>query len=161
MGIFSIKSWHNVPSTETPVNGPALEDMERRITEAVENGTIVPKKSFIIPASFALQGAVSLSSSLAVPIFYAPEKAGTEAKLIACRYKIESGTAVKFRLQRNGANVTGFGTEGSPLSATGTAATTEPTAVALSNSDSLGILISAVEGSPVGLTVTLYIEIIC
>lgn len=161
MGIFSIKSWKNLPSTETPINAAALENLEARITEAVENGSIVPKKSFIIPASFALQGAVALSSSLAVPIFFAPEKSGTEAKLIACRYQIESGTAAKFRLSRNGAEVAGFGTAGSPLSATPTAATTEPTAIALSNNDKLGIVISAVEGSPIGLTITFYLEITC
>lgn len=118
----------------------------------------IRKKKFREGHTFVVQGSVTV---ITIPGMFVPVVAGQEAKLVGVRYKIESGTQVKFRLQKNAANITGFGTEGEPLKATTVAATTEPAAVALANNDLLTIVISAVEGTPVGLAVTLYVETIC
>lgn len=65
------------------------------------------------------------------------------------RYKINSGTSVTFKLQVNGADATGF----TGLSATTTAATTDPTDVALSDLDLLAPVVTAVSGTPKNLFV--------
>lgn len=113
-------------------------------------------KTLRVPHTFAIAGAVSTGTT---PVAFIDLPSGQTAKLAAARHMVQSGTSASFRLQRNGSDVTGFGTSGAPLSATTTATTkTDPTDVALADGDRLAVLISAVSGSPADLTVTLLVD---
>ena len=60
-----------------------------------------------------------------------------------------------FRLQKNGADIPGFGTAGAPLIATTEAVSTTPAAVPLVNHDDIAPLISGASGAAEGAKVTL------
>lgn len=70
------------------------------------------------------------------------------------RYVINSGTSVTFKLQQNGSDVTGF----TGISCTTTAASTDPTDVALANNDKLAPVVTAVSGSPKNMTVSVALK---
>lgn len=102
--------------------------------------------------TFALSDAVTART---LPGMFIPS--GT-VRLAKVRYRIRSGTSVSFRLQRNGADISGFGTSGSPLTATTAAANTDPTDVTLAEDDELTVVISAVSGSPTDFSVTVFLD---
>jgi len=68
------------------------------------------------------------------------------------RYRINGGTSVSFRLQKNGSDITNYGTSGSPLSCTGTRAETASDDT-LADNDSLAPVVSAVSGTPKNMTI--------
>lgn len=105
--------------------------------------------------TFALSGAVT---AIALPGFFVPVATGQVVKLVEVRYKIGGGTSASFRLQKNGADITGFGTSGTPLVAATTAASTDPADETLADDDLITCVISAVSGSPTDLSVTAYLE---
>jgi hypothetical protein len=79
---------------------------------------------------------------------------GRTVKLVAARYVIHSGTSVTAKLQRNGADITGF----TALSVTTTAATTTPTAVTLADGDMIALVVTAVNTSPQNMSVSIFLE---
>ncbi len=76
------------------------------------------------------------------------------AKLVSCKYKINSGTSVTAKLQQNDVDITGF----TGISVTTTAATTDPTDVTLADGDKLALLVTAVSGTPTNMSFTIFIE---
>lgn len=87
------------------------------------------------------------------PIFVSVA-AGQTLKLVACKYKINSGTSATVKLQRNGVDVTGF----TGLSVTTTAATSDPADVTLTDSDQLQLVVTAIAGNPQNMSFSIFLE---
>lgn len=103
-----------------------------------------------LPHGFAVNGTISATES--IPGFFISLPTGQTAELVAVRYKTVSGTAT-ISVRKNGTGATGF----TSLSVTSTAATTDPTNVALASDDYLDVDITAVS-SAVDLAVTVFVE---
>lgn len=103
-----------------------------------------------LPHGFAINGTISATES--IPGFFISLPTGQTAELVAVRYKTVSGTAT-ISVRKNGTGATGF----TSLSVTSTAATTDPTNVALASDDYLDVDITAVS-SAVDLAVTVFVE---
>lgn len=101
--------------------------------------------------TYAVSGFISVPSSGInyLPPFYEPVGALNSKTLVSVRYSIRAGTSVTFSVNQNGTPVTGL----SALSATTTATTaTVSSPPAVANGDAFSIVVSAVSGSPDGLT---------
>lgn len=111
-----------------------------------------------VPVTFQLSHSYSVTGALTaqtLPPFFVPVIAGQTATLKAIRAQLQSGTSIALALQRNGTNISGL----SAVSVTPTATTTSPTgAVDLANDDAIGAVLSTPSGSPVGLTISIYVE---
>jgi hypothetical protein len=106
--------------------------------------------------TWTIGGAIAVPSgdtNFINPMFVAA-LSGDTVTLDSVRYKINSGTSVTFKMQVNGSDATGF----TGISCTTTAASTNPTDVALSNNDVLVPVVTAVSGSPVNMTITAYLH---
>jgi hypothetical protein len=79
---------------------------------------------------------------------------GQTAKVVSARYKINSGTSVTAKVQKNDIDVTGF----TGLSITTTATTTNPTDISLSDNDKLALIVTSIVGTPKNLSFTLFLE---
>lgn len=106
--------------------------------------------------NFVIGGEVKVPSGQtdAIPPMYVSVRPGTTLKLARVRYRIGGGTNVGFKLQKNGSDITGF----TGLTATTTAAETDPTDVALADNDAIQIVVTSVTATPVNFTVTLTFE---
>lgn len=89
-----------------------------------------------------------------IPPFFISEPSGQVVTLIKCRYRINAGTSVTFKLQRNLADITGF----TSMSATTTTAETTPTAVGLADNDAIAPVVTAVSGTPQNMTVGIFLN---
>ena len=123
--------------------------------EGIGEWLAIPSKIIRTFNAFILQGPVEETK---IPGINVSKESAQIVKLAKVRYSIESGTKVLFRLNKNGANITGFGTEGAPLEATTTAASTEPTAVECAENDYIVPVISGLSGEPKGLTITIDLQ---
>lgn len=116
------------------------------------SGAAPLNKVFRTPHTFAIQGAVVVST---VPAMSVSLASGESQSLVKARYSTGAGT-VTFKIQKNGADITGFGTTASPLSASTTDATATG-AIALAEDDELTVVIlSSTSGSD--LRVSLQVE---
>jgi hypothetical protein len=106
-------------------------------------------KTFRLGHTWAIAGA--LTAGMAVPHIFVPEASGQAATLVGARAVIGSGTSVGAQVQRNGSNL------GSVISVTTTAGTTA-FSQALSDADTLDIVLSSPVGSPSDLSFTLIVE---
>lgn len=79
---------------------------------------------------------------------------GTEKKLIAIEYKIATGTSVKVKIEKNGAEISGFGT----VTVEKTAAETNPADVTLADKDFINIVTTSATGTPTALSFTAFFE---
>ena len=86
----------------------------------------------------------------------AEASSGQATTLAKARYTVGVGTNVTFRLLKNGSEF-GYGTTGSPLTATTSAATTT-SSQALAEDDEIELDIIGISGTPSRLTVTLVFE---
>lgn len=113
-------------------------------------------KLFEQAISFAIAGEilVPVGNSDVIPQVFVPIRSGQTAKLTRCRYSIGAGTSATFKIQRNGADATGF----IGMIATTTAAETNPTDITLSDNDRLQIIVTAVSGTPANMSVALILE---
>ena len=90
-----------------------------------------------------------------------PVATGETVVLASMRWRLlngASGTSVQFKLQRNGADITGFGTTACPLVAGGATNTTawttvNPTDVTLTDLDNLVPVVVSITGAPEDLVV--------
>ena len=109
-----------------------------------------------VPHTWAVPGEIKVPSGdtdFIVP-FFVPVPSGRYAKIVACRYKINSGTSVTAKLQVNGSDATGF----TGISVTTTAATTDPADVSLADGDRLALVVTAVSGTPKNMSFTVYLD---
>lgn len=134
------------------LGGAAIND-EAIVARHLAEGLLA--KTFHTSHTFAVGGAVAAAT---LPGMFVAEAAGQTVKLAKVRHRIRAGTSASFRVQRNGADIAGFGTSGAPLIATTAAADANPADVDLAADDELTVVISAVAGGPADLTVTLVFE---
>ena len=109
-----------------------------------------------VPHTWGISGPIQVpvgQTGFILPMFvsFAP---GQSAALVKCRYRINDGTSVTFKLQRNGVDVPGF----TNMSATTTSTNTDPVDVTLTDDDQLALVVTAVNGAPQNLSMTMFIE---
>jgi hypothetical protein len=107
-----------------------------------------PTKVFATGHTWAIPGALT---ALALPPIFVPEAGLQDTRLIGARAVIGSGTSVAVQVRRNGIAV------GTPITVT-TAAATTAFSQALADTDTLGLVLSSLAGSPADLSVTLLLE---
>jgi hypothetical protein len=113
-------------------------------------------KTARLPHTWTVAGAVAVPSgdtNFIIP-FFVPVPGGQTVTLAGARYRINSGTSATVKLQRNGVDVAGF----TGLAVTTTAATTSGSQ-ALADGDMLALVVTAVAGSPVNMTFTVYLDV--
>ncbi len=86
--------------------------------------------------------------------FFVSLASGQTAKLVKVRHKINAGTSVTCKLQKNGSDITGF----TGISVTTTAADTDPADVTLANNDKLALVVTGTSGNPQNMSFTIFIE---
>lgn len=112
-----------------------------------------------IPHTWAIPGLICVPSGeydYIVP-FFVSLPTGQTAKLAKARYVIHGAGAspsATVKLQKNGADITGF----TSVSVTTTAASTDPADVDLADNDLLALVVTAVSGTPWNLTFTILID---
>ena len=138
------------------------------LTDGGANSTITvaaAQQRVIVSHTWALGGQVQVASGdtdfiipMTVRDRYTSCGYNTTVKVVSVIYSINSGTNVTWKLQKNGSDLSGYGTSGSPLTATATPATTESTQ-ALADKDELAPVVVAVSGTPRNMSITVFLEI--
>ena len=119
----------------------------------------------IISHTWAIGGEVKVASGdtdfiipMTVRDRYTSSGYNTTVKVVSVIASINSGTNVTWKLTKNGSDLSGYGTSGSPLTATATPATTESTQ-ALADKDELAPVVVAISGTPKNMSITVFLEI--
>lgn len=110
-----------------------------------------------VPHTWAVAGEVKVPSGNndVIPGFFVPSlAAGQTVKLVEARHKIGAGTSATVKLQKNGADITGF----TGISVTTTATLTNPTDVSLAAGDYIQPVVTAVSGAPNNMSFTVALE---
>ena len=95
---------------------------------------------------------VPVGTADVIPPFFVAVKTGGAAKIVKLRDKIESGTSVTYKIQKNGSDIyTGEAT-------TTTATTTDVADNTLADDDRLQVIVTAISGAPTGLSIGITIE---
>jgi len=113
-------------------------------------------KTVRIPQTYTISGDIKVPSGDTdfINPFFIALPSGQTARLVSCRYVINSGTSATVKLQKNGTDITGF----TSISVSTTAASTTPTSVSLTDNDKLALVVTAVSGTPRNLSFTIFIE---
>ncbi len=130
------------------------------IVDIVGTSGVVPEKKVIIPYTWAITGTLSLSSyaaSVVVRNTYTGSGYSIVGKIVSASFQIGSGTNLTWKLQKNGSDLSGYGTSASPLTATTTAALVQSTQV-LADQDILTPVPVGVSGSPTNFNLTVHLE---
>lgn len=150
----------NIEDSGTPVAGTPhsiLNFVNASVTN-VDGDTvdIDVGKTIRLGHTWAISGEIKVPSGdddFIIP-FFVSLPSGQTAKIAKCRYKINSGTSVTCKLQKNDVDVTGF----TGMSITTTAATTDASDVTLADDDKVALVVTGVSGSPTNMTFTLFID---
>jgi hypothetical protein len=118
--------------------------------------TISAAKTFRIGHTWAISGQIYVPNGDADYIlpFFVSLATGQSAKLVKARYRINSGTSVTCKLQKNGVDIAGF----TGMTVTTAATDTDPADVTLADNDMLALVITGLTGTPKNLTFTAFIE---
>lgn len=106
--------------------------------------------------TWAISGEVKVPSgdtNFLMP-FFVSLASGQTAKIVSAKHKINSGTSVTVKVQKDDVDVTGF----TGISVTTTATTTNPADVSLADGDKLALVVTAVNGTPKNMSFTLFLE---
>ena len=138
------------------------------LTDGGANSTITvaaAQQRVIVSHTWALGGQVQVASGdtdfiipMTVRNTYTSAGYSTTVKLKSVIYSINSGTNATWKLQKNGSDISGYGTSGSPLTATTTPATTEGSDT-LSDKDELAPVIVGISSTPRNMSITVFLEI--
>jgi hypothetical protein len=138
------------------------------LTDGGANSTITvaaAQQRVIISHTWALGGQVQVASGdtdfiipMTVRNTYTSAGYSTTVKLKSVIYSINSGTNATWKLTKNGSDISGYGTSGSPLTATTTPATTEGNDD-LSDKDELAPVIVGISSTPRNMSITVFLEI--
>ncbi len=139
---LSAESWVTTPPASNTLHA------------VIVGGAAGTTKVFRTVHTFALQGNVTV---VTVPPFFVSLSAGQTINMVKARYVVGTGTNVTFKIQKNGADWTGYGTTGSPLTATTTAAETVQSN-ALADNDYITLVLVAISATPANMTVTCVLE---
>lgn len=107
--------------------------------------------------TYAISGEIKVpagQTDFVVP-FFVSLAGGQTAELVKARHKINAGTSVTCKLQKNDVDITGF----TSISVTTTAADTDPTDVTLADNDKIALVVTAVAGTPQNMSFTIFIEV--
>jgi len=176
-------SWQSVPASGAPTDAQYVTlatdgdlDNERVLTAgdritltdggAGSTATIAAaQQRVIISHTWAIGGEVKVASGdtdfiipMTVRDRYTSSGYNTTVKIVSVIASINSGTNVTWKLQKNGSDLTGYGTSGSPLTATATPATTESTQT-LADKDELAPVVVAISSTPKNMSITAFLEI--
>jgi len=88
------------------------------------------------------------------PFFASLTGGGHAIKLVKARHRINSGTSVTCKLQKNGVDITGF----TSISVTTSDTDTDPTDVVLADDDKIALVVTGVSGTPKNMSFTLFFE---
>ena len=113
-------------------------------------------QTFRIPHSWNIKDEIKVPSGdtdFIIP-FFVSFTSGQTAKIVKARHKINAGTSVTCKLQKNDVDITGF----TSISVTTTTANTDPTDVSLAEDDKLALVVTGVSGIPKNLSFTIFIE---
>jgi hypothetical protein len=138
-------------SNKGVANGYAPLDGSGKLP-AANTGT----KTFRSSQTWTIGGYVNVASGdidYINPIFVCIAS-GQSAHLVGCKYVIHGGTSATVKLQKNGADITGY----TGISVTTTPGTATPPSIALADGDMLALVVSAVSGSPQNLSLTIFLE---
>ncbi|HUC87792.1 MAG TPA: hypothetical protein VMR95_01425 [Candidatus Binatia bacterium] len=117
----------------------------------------IPTITFTEGHNYSVSGAIAVPSGATnfLPPFFEPVASGITKTLIDVRYVIRAGTSVTFQVTQNGSAVGGL----SALSATTSPTTTPPSSPpSVSNYDEFAVVVTAISGTPDGLSVTLIFQ---
>lgn len=138
------------------------------LTDGGANSTITvaaAQQRVIISHTWAIAGDIAVASGdtdyiipMTIRDRYTSSGYNTTVKIVAVIASIRSGTNATWKLQKNGSDLSGYGTSGSPLTCTTTPATTESTQT-LADKDELAPVIVAVSSSPKNMSITAFLEI--
>lgn len=124
--------------------------------------TFQTSHTFVIPGPVNVpNGQLDYNPPISIPI-----KAGQSVSLAKMRARVNNGgtggvpATVSYKLQRNGADIAGFGTTAAPIVTplNATWQTTDPADVALADGDDLSLVILAIAGVPMNMSVTVVLE---
>lgn len=109
-----------------------------------------------IPHTWTVMGDVNVPDGQDdfLPPFPVPVPAGQAVALVGLRRRINAGTSATVKVTRNGSDVTGL----TALSATSSWQTTTITPVALSDMDSLALVVTAVSGDPKNMSAAVLLD---
>lgn len=121
---------------------------------ALEGGTTT--KVIRSPHTWAVQGEIKVPSGDTdyIPGFFIAEPGAQTVKVVAARYKINSGTSATVKIQKNGVDLTGF----TAISVGTTAADTNPADQDVADGDYITLVVTAVSGAPKNLSFSLLLE---
>jgi len=89
-----------------------------------------------------------------IPPFFVSLASGQTAKVTKVIHRLNSGTSATFKLQKNGADLTGF----TGIEAKAETQTKDPTDQAVADGDRLALVVTAVSGAPKNLSAAVVIE---
>lgn len=145
------------PTAISPVELSYLDGATSNIQAQLDGkAAATHEHTFRIPHTWAISGEIAVPSGdtdYIIP-FFVSLASGQTAELVKARHRINSGTSVTAKLQKNGGDITGF----TGISVTTTPTDTDPTDVTLSNNDMIALVVTAVAGTPQNMTFTIFIE---
>jgi hypothetical protein len=126
----------------------------------VHNGTtwvfIGRDRTFLTPHSWTIGGEIKVPSSDTdyIPPFFIPVASGQTVTLTEARHRINGGTSATVKLQKNGGDITGW----TGISVTTTSTTTNAADEAFTDEDTLALVVTAVSGTPINMTFTVFLQ---
>lgn len=113
-------------------------------------------KIYRVPHTYAISGEIKVpvgDVDFVVP-FFISFVSGQVGAIVKARHKINSGTSVTCKLQKNGVDITGF----TGISVTTTPTDIDPTDITLAEDDAIALVVTGVSGAPKNLSFTIFIE---
>ncbi len=129
----------------------------------VTNGDDIPNKQYVdditkvyrIGHTYAISGEIKVpagDTDFIIPFFYSAAT-GQTASIVKARHSINGGTSATVKLQRNGADITGY----TSITVNTTPSDTTQTQ-ALSDNDEIALVVTAVSAAPMNMNFTIFIE---
>jgi hypothetical protein len=142
--------WENNTLAEANISSPGHTHTKSEITDF--DHTHIYRYGH----TWAISGEIKVPSGNVdfINSFYVSFVAGQSAVLSQARHRINIGTSVTCKIQKNGSDVTEF----TGISVTQTSVTTNPADVSLADGDRLALVVTGVSGTPQNLSFTLFID---
>lgn len=111
-------------------------------------------KVYTVRHTFSIPGAIAVPAGTAdwIPPFFVELQTGETCSLVLTRHVLQnSGATVTCKIQLNGVDTALAG-----ISVTDTATSTNPSAIALVNDDRINLIVTAVTGTPIGMSFSVF-----
>jgi len=147
-------------SIQTQLNGKSATGHTHTESDITDLGNYTTATGhthvYRLPHSWAISGEISVPSgdvNYIIP-FFVSLASGQSAQIVKARHRINSGTSVTCKLQKNGGDITGF----TGITVNTTASDTNPADVALADNDMIALVVTGVSGTPMNMTFTVFVE---